>query len=77
MIAITALCRKPLIHLGHSRSEEEVCHGGSVSEAWGYVSIRGLWEIQTEAIIGVRFGDTDTDILNLEGINKLFSWWEK
>ena len=52
---------KPLIHLGHIRLEEEVYHRGIFPETQGDVSIRGLWEIQTELIIGVRFGDADAD----------------
>ena len=52
---------KPLIHLGHSRSEEEVRHGGRVPETWGDVSIQGPWESQKETIIDIRFGDADVD----------------
>ena len=34
-------------------------HGGSVLETLGVVSIQGLWESKTEAIIDVRFGDAE------------------
>ena len=50
---------EPLIHLGRSIYEEEVRHGGNISEKRGEVSIRGLWEIHTEAIIDAIFGDAD------------------
>ena len=50
-----------LIHLGHIILEEEVRHEGSVPETQRGISIRGLWESQTEAIIDVRFGDAYTD----------------
>ena len=33
---------KPPIHLGRSRSEEEVRHGESSPETWNDVSIQGL-----------------------------------
>ena len=68
---------KPLIHLDHSRSEEEVRHGGSITETWGDVSIQSLWEIQTGAIIDVRFGDADAKTWNPEGMDKILDWWEK
>ena len=52
---------KTTTHLVRRRSEEEVIHGGSVPETWGDVSILGLWESQTEAIIDVRFGYSEMD----------------
>ena len=60
----TYVCGKPLIHVGRGISEEEVHHGGSVPETLGDVSIRGLWEIQMEAIIGIRFGDANAKTWN-------------
>ena len=62
----------PLIHLGHIISEEEVCHGESITETWGGVSIRGLWEIDPEATIDVRFGDSDADSWKSEGLDNIF-----
>ena len=52
---------KPLIHLVRSRYEEEASHREIFPETRGDGSIRGLWEIQTEAIIDVRFVDSDTE----------------
>ena len=52
---------KPLIHLVPIRSEERVRCGGRVLETRAGVSIQGLWEIQTEAIIYVVFGDSDAE----------------
>ena len=66
-----------LIHLGRSISEEEVHHGGSVPETRGDVSIWGLWESQTEAIIDVRFRNADTDSRNPVIMDKLLAGWEK
>ena len=54
-----------------------MCHRGSVPEKRGGVSIRGLWESQTEAIIGFRFGDADADTWNPEGMDKLLDRWGK
>ena len=47
---------EPLTHLGCRRSEEGVRHVGKVPEKRGDVSIWGLWDSQTEAIVDVRFG---------------------
>ena len=66
-----------LIHLGRSISEEEVHHGGSVPETRVDVSIWGLWESQTEAIIDVRFRNADTDSRNPVIMDKLLAGWEK
>ena len=49
------VCYEPLIHSGCSISEEEVNNQGISHRTRGDVSTRGLWEIQTEAIIYVRF----------------------
>ena len=43
----------------------------------GETSIRGLWEIQTEAIIDVRFEDTDVDSQKPVRMDKFFAGWEK
>ena len=50
---------EPLIHQGHSRSEEEVRQGRNGLETWCDVLIWGLWESQTDAIINVIFGDSN------------------
>ena len=71
------VCKEPLIHLGHSRSEDEVRHGGTLTETWDGVSIRGLREIHTEVIIGVKFGYADTETWNTEGMDKILAQWEK
>ena len=52
-------------------------HRGSVPETHSDVSIRGLWEIQTEAIIDARFGDADADTWKPEVMDNLLDWWEK
>ena len=59
---------KPLIYQSRSRSEEEVIHGGVVLETRGDVLIQVLWEIQTEAIGDVIFGDSDDDNYNKDPI---------
>ena len=41
------------------------------------MSIRGLWEIQTEAIIGIRFGDSDAETWNKKGMDKCLPKWGK
>ena len=53
--SLKCLYEKNLIHLGHSRYEEEVNNGGIIPETQGDVSIWGLWESQKESIIDVRF----------------------
>ena len=49
--------------------------GGIFPETRGEVSIRGLWESQTEAIIGVRFGDSDVNTWKLEEMDQLLDLW--
>ena len=44
-------------------------------EKIGDVIIQGLWEIKTDAIIDVRFGDTDAD--TYEPMDKLLVFWYK
>ena len=68
---------KTLIHLGRSISEDEVRHGWSIPETQGDVSNRGLYEIQTETIIAIRFGDADADSWMPVIMNKLLEGWEK
>ena len=48
-----------------------------IPETWGEVLTRGLWEIQTDAIIGVRFGNSDADICVKEGMDTLLPRWGK
>ena len=66
-----------LIHLGRSRSEDGVHHGVIVPETRVDVSILDLWEIQIEAIIDVRFGDSDVKTCKPVKMNKLLSGWDK
>ena len=68
---------KTLIHLGRSISEEEVRHIGRIPETWGDVSTRGLWESQTEAIIAIRLGYSDTGSWMPVIMDKLLEGWEK
>ena len=46
-------------------------------EKQGDVSIWGLWEILTEAIIDVRFGGADTDSWNPSIMDNCLPGWEK
>ena len=39
--------------------------------------IRSLCEIQTDAIIDIRFGDADMDNYEKEVIDKIFPRWEQ
>ena len=41
------------------------------------MSIQGLWDIHKEAIIKVRFGDTDAGTCKPEGMDTLLARWEK
>ena len=41
------------------------------------MSIRGLWESQMEAIIDVRFEDSDAATWKTEKTDKFVTWWEK
>ena len=41
------------------------------------MSTRGLWEIQTEETINVRFGDYDTETWKPVRVDKLLVGWEK
>ena len=66
-----------LIRQGRSRSDGKVRHGGSIPETQGGVSIWGLWESQTEAIVYVSFRDSCADTWKSEGLDKIFPWWEK
>ena len=71
------ICGEPLIHLGHSICEEEVCQGGCVPESRGVVSISGLWVFQLEEIIDIRFGDSDADSWKPARIDRLLVGWDK
>ena len=68
---------EPLIHLVIHIYEEDVRHGGSIPKTWGDMSIWGLLENQTEAIIDVMFGDENVDTWNPEGMYKMLDRWEK
>ena len=63
--------------MGLSRSEEEVRHRGIVPETQGELLIQGLWEIQTEAIIGVSFGDADVETWKPVRMDKFLAGWDK
>ena len=52
-------------------------NGGGVPETQGDVSIQGLWNIHTEEIIDVRFGDTDTETYKPVIMDNLLAGWEK
>ena len=65
------ICKKNFINQGRSRLEEEVSQGLEVLETRGDVLIRGLWEIQTEAIIDVRFGYADAGTYKHKPMYKL------
>ena len=43
----------------------------------GDVLIWGLWESQTDAIIGVRFGDSDADTYRKDPMDKLLDYKDK
>ena len=43
----------------------------------GDVIIRGLWDRQTDAIINVKLGDSDTDTYKFEPMETLLDFWEK
>ena len=50
---------------------------GSVKKTRGDITIQGLWEIQMESIIDVRFGDSDTDTWKTDRMGKLLDQWAK
>ena len=47
-------------------------HDGSIPGKGVAVLIRGIWESQTEAIIDVRFGDSEADTYKKEGMGTIF-----
>ena len=51
-------------------------HRRRIPETQGDVLIRGLWEIHTDAIIDVRFRDSDMDNYVKEGMHTLLPRWE-
>ena len=67
---------KNFIHQGHSILEEEVCHGRGVLETIWDVLIWGLWGIQTDAIIDIRFQDSGADTYKHEPMEILMTLWE-
>ena len=52
-------------------SEEDAPQGRGGLETRGDVLIRGLWEIQTDVIIGVIFGDSSANTYKYEPIDNL------
>ena len=49
--------------------------GGRIPETRGDVLMQSLWEIQTEAIIDIRFLDSDVDAYKIEGMDKILTRW--
>ena len=76
-LPLTCICRETLIHQGHSISEEEACQGRGGLETRGDSLIQSLWEIQTDAIINIIFGDDNADNYKYEPMDKLMDIWEK
>ena len=62
---------KPLTHQGRSRSNNKVRHRRGENENKGNFIIRRIWEHQNDAIIEVRFGDTDCDPYNKDPMVRL------
>ena len=56
-----ALCGKPLVHQGRSRSERDICQGSYILETRDDVLIQGLWNRQTDTIIDVKLNNAVTD----------------
>ena len=52
-------------------------HRMSVPETRGDLSIQCIWEIQTEAIIDVRFGYADAETWNPVIMDKLLAGYDK
>ena len=67
---------KPLIHQGRIISEEGVRQGRVRLDTRGDIIIQGLWEIQTDAIIDVRFGDSYMNPYKNEPMYKLLAYWD-
>ena len=55
----------------------EICHRRIITETWGDVLIRGLWESQTDSRIDVRFKDADSKTYEEDGLDTIFPRWEK
>ena len=67
---------EPLIHQGHTRSEQEIRQGRDKDkETWGDVMIRGLWDRQFDAIIDVNLDDADTDMYRYKPMTALLDRW--
>ena len=68
---------EPLIYQGRTRSEQEIRQGSCKDkETWGDVLVRGLWDRQFDAIIGVKIGDTDADSYKYEPMTALLARWK-
>ena len=52
-------------------------HRKIIPETPGDMLIRGLWKIQTDAIIDSRFRESDAEIYVKEEIYTLFHRWEQ
>ena len=77
MIFVVGVFNEPVIHQGCRILEEEASQGRGGLETRRDVLIRGLWKIQTDTIINVRFGDANTDIYKNEPMDNLLARWDK
>ena len=68
---------KPLIHQCRRISEGEVRHGRGVLETIGDVLIPVLWEIKSDVIIAIIFGESHTDTYKKDPMKPLLDWWGK
>ena len=67
---------EPLIHQGHTRSEQEICQGSDKDkETRGDLMILGLWDHQVDAIIDVNIGESDADTYKYDPMTALISKW--
>ena len=73
----TCVRSKPLIHQGRSILKEELWQVRGLLDTISNVLIRGLWEIQTGAIIDVRFGDADVYTYKYEPVDNLLDHLDK
>ena len=67
----------PIINQGRSRSNEEVHQDREENYNRGDFIIRGLWELQTNTIVDVIFGDANCVTYNKEPIISLLARWVK
>ena len=70
------VCGELFIQQVHSISWGGVLHLRIIPETQGNVLIRVLWEIQTDSIIDVKFGDADAETYVKKGMDTLLPRWE-